>query len=180
MRTPPGDSTQQWAGVNERDLGETGLREAIERLRDRLTPQPADDPLIPLAEALSWCYSLEEYHRARLPNYFALRDGTLGGDTLAGLIYARGLLTHGGLVATAELVTLPPSLVRTQMVGHRGGGVTHVRPVVSTLEWKPLLSLPAPGKPEKHWRDLRYQRHVERKPVLRPLESAERFLEALP
>jgi hypothetical protein len=80
-------------GVNERELGETGLREAIERLRDRLTPEPTDDPLIPLAEALTWCYSLDEYHRGRLTNYFALRDGTLGGDTLAGLIYARGFLT---------------------------------------------------------------------------------------
>jgi hypothetical protein len=40
-------------GVNERDLGESGLREAIELLRDRLTPQHTDGPLITLAEALT-------------------------------------------------------------------------------------------------------------------------------
>jgi hypothetical protein len=45
---------------------------------------------------------------------------------------------------------------------------------------KALHSLPSPGKPEQHGGDLRYQRHVQRKPVLRPLESAYRFLEALP
>jgi hypothetical protein len=91
--------------MTPRKLGESGLWEAVHRLRSRLQQPATDEPLISLAEVLAWCYSLEEFHAKRLSRriYYDLRATTKEGQTQAGLMYARGLTTHS-LIVAAELV----------------------------------------------------------------------------
>jgi len=50
----------------ERDLGEAGLNDALERLRQRIEDPAAGNPIVSLAETLEWCYTLEEHHVKRL------------------------------------------------------------------------------------------------------------------
>jgi hypothetical protein len=45
--------------LSERKLGEAGLAEAHQRLADRIGDPVAGDPLLSLAETLTWCYVLE-------------------------------------------------------------------------------------------------------------------------
>jgi hypothetical protein len=162
--------------MTERELGEQGLREALRRLRSRLAKPDGPTPHISLGEVLAWCYSLEEYHKNRVPNYYATRDNSTDGRTLGALVYARGLFAHS-LIATAELV-LPPSYTRRILPGDRGGSVTYADPIVSSDVWKPLP--PAPPHVNPYGRDGFYRLHVEGKPILDPLNTARRFLTALP
>jgi len=82
--------------LSERAIGEAGLAEAYQRLSERIADPATGEPLLSLAETLEWCYSLEEYLRhcpGRAGTYFLIRDQDPDGQTLAGLIYARGLFT---------------------------------------------------------------------------------------
>ena len=47
----------------ERQLGEHGLAEALERLEARALDREDYRHLIPFAEALSWVFALHEWHR---------------------------------------------------------------------------------------------------------------------
>ncbi len=165
--------------MNDRDLGEYGLRAALDRFREGIRSPDTPAAVASLGEVLAWCFSLEELHRKRLsdPVYFAQRNGSMPGRTLAGLIYSRNLFTHQ-LAASAELVTLPPALRYT----HSAAGTTVITPgpVVPAFTWMPFSSLPLPDKPESHQRDVYYQQHVDGRPVLEPLDTAVGFLTSLP
>jgi hypothetical protein len=155
-------------------LGEMGLQQALLRLKDSLT-QPGGDPLVALAEILTWAYSLEEWHRVRVQgmgrDYYLARDAVPDGQVAAGLIYVRGLVAHQ-LALVGSLVTRSSQL-----------GVPSAQPGVMQLgvdntdewRWKPLQDLPGPGKPEKHGRDQLYQAHLAGRPLLEPLQAVERF-----
>lgn len=160
---------------DQRTLGETGLREALGRLTERVRNRSKGDPVISLGEALEWCYRLEEYHAKRLGRraYSALRAGSNDGRALAGLMYARGLFTHL-LVPAAALVTLPGSR-RPPLYRGRRRTMAIIQPSTE-YRFKPLSSLPAPGKPEKHGRDALYRLHLENKPIDIPMKEALHFL----
>jgi hypothetical protein len=170
--------------LSERAIGEAGLAEAYQRLSERIADPAMGEPLLSLAETLEWCYSLEEHLRhdpGRAGTYFLTRDQDPDGQTLAGLIYARGLFTHS-LIASVHLVDLAGPSTRLKLSGGRGGGVTHASGLVSFYLWKPLAELPPPPpeRQEKHNRYTFYERHVERRPVMDPLATAKRFLLGLP
>jgi hypothetical protein len=155
-------------------LGETGLQQALLRLKASLT-QSGGEPLVALAEILTWAYSLEEWHKLRLQGlgraYYPARDAVPDGQVVAGLIYARGLVAHQ-LTLVGSLITWSSQL-----------GVPSAQPGVMQLgvgnteewRWKPLQELPAPGQPEKHGRDQLYQAHLAGRPLLEPLQAAVRF-----
>jgi len=159
----------------EQDIGERGLREALQRLRDHL--DSPGDPLVPFAEALAWAYALEEWHRQRLggSTYFACRNASADGQVTAGVMYARGLTTHR-LAIVGSLVTFPSRSFRMGGGGRRGGGVTIISGGGSVWQWRRFNELPSPSKPEQHNRDVSYQHHVQNQPLLVPLQAAERFL----
>jgi hypothetical protein len=163
----------------EREFGKAGLAEAMDRLRDRLNDPSSGDPIISLAEALHWCYALQELQIDLMgrPAFQRLRDGSLDGKIHAGLMYARKLSTHD-LVETAQLVSLPAPMVRRGFTGRRGGGVIHTASApYSRFHWKPLAGLPVPSQPSGR---SKYEAHVAGQPVLPPMEAAEQFLTRLP
>jgi hypothetical protein len=168
--------------LTERKRAETGLAEAYKRLTDRIGDPAAGDPVLSLAETLTWCYALEEHLRqGRGGNaaYFLTRDADPDGQALAGLMYARGLVTHS-LVTTAQLVdVLQPPAMRS-LPGERGGRVMHSAGLISSYRWKPLAKLPLPGRPEKNGRDAFYDLHVADRPLVQPLFAAMDFLLRFP
>jgi hypothetical protein len=158
-------------------LGETGLQQAMIRLKGSLTQSgcAGGEPLVALAEVLTWAYSLEEWHRARLQgmgrDYYSARDTAPEGQVAAGLIYARGLVAHQ-LALVGSLVTRSsqPGVPSAQLgVVQLGVGNT------DEWRWKRLQDLPRPDKPEKHGRDQLYQAHLAGRPLLEPLQAVERF-----
>jgi hypothetical protein len=82
----------------------------LDRFEARASDSSLGDPLVPFAEALNWAYSLEEWHEAELRkagvDYYAKRHNDPDGEVVAGVIYARGLVTHRlvkvGLVASLD------------------------------------------------------------------------------
>jgi hypothetical protein len=163
----------------ERELGELGLREAIDRLQGRISDPSLGEPIVSLAEVLEWIYTLEEFHKKRIPAYYYDRLQSVDGQTEAALVYARGLFTHS-LQAAAHLVSRPTRMIRIGGGGRRGGGVTIGSGGGSAIEWKAFHDLPLPGKPESHGRDLLYTQHVELRTLLQPLQSAITFILAIP
>lgn len=96
------------------------------------------------------------------------------------MIYARGLVTHS-LVPAAHLVTVRPTrMMRSGTGGRRGGGVTIITGAVTDIQWKALTELPQPNVPERHGRDALYAANVAQRPLLEPIEVAERFLRTRP
>jgi hypothetical protein len=158
------------------ELGELGLAEAFDRLRGRVGTQA--DPgsvLVSLGETLEWLYALEELHKGA--TFYAARIGDPAGETEGGLIYARGLLTHG-LASLAALVTFPWPTVFG--MGSGGGSRIISPPSATEYRWKSFVDLPPPRKDDKHHRDRMYQDRVQGQPVLPPLATAKAYLEGLP
>lgn len=165
---------------------QAGLTDAVEHLRQRLADSEAGDPLLSLDDVLDDLYALDQYHSKRLEDaYWTQRNSSADGQTLAGLIYARGLVTHGQ-AEVARLVTI----TRKQNVhvlgrrggGRRGGGSFHYSRGASTsteLSWRPFDDLPLPDEPERHGKDVNYQQHVAGKPVLSTVETAVGFIMSL-
>jgi hypothetical protein len=167
--------------LSERELGEAGLAEAYQRLSERVSNPTEVGPLLSLAETLEWCYSLECHFRQQMgdPAYFLARDRDPDGQTLGGLMYARGLFTHG-LIAIAHLVHLPPAATMRSLPGNRGGGVMYSAALVSSYLWKAFDELPPPGKCEPNKRDIFYELHVGKRAVMEPVAAAKRFLLGVP
>jgi hypothetical protein len=164
---------------DQRDLGEAGLAEALDRLRQRLADR-IRNPIISLGEALEWCYALECYHVDRLgwSAFEGQRRGRADGEMQAALSWARGLFTHH-LVATASLVdVLTPSTWRGPG-DCSGGRVRLAGGLVSDVRWKQRSALPT-GKSETHGRDSLYDKHVASQPVMAPLNAAADFLRTIP
>lgn len=167
---------------------QTGLQEALERLRQRLADFEAGDPLVSLDEVLAHLYSLDQYHANRLKDaYWNQRKASPDGQTEAGLIYARGLIPHGQ-AEVARLVTFTRKQ-NVHVLGRRGGvlgrrgGSFHYSRGASTsteLSWRPFDDLPRPnpGHPQ-HDKDVSYRQYVEGKPVMPTVEAAVRFMTSL-
>jgi hypothetical protein len=152
----------------ERQRAELGLREALDRLEDRINDATLGDPLIPFGEALNWSYSLEEWHKNQLksmgvPDYYARRDSDPDGKIAAGVIYARGLVTH----QLAQVSTLVDVYTDTY---------SDVYGDVRKWHWRTFSALPLPDKKETHGRDKKYEDHVEDQPMVEMMRAAERFL----
>lgn len=159
-------------GVDEAPgiLADEGLKLAIERLEHALGPGRVD-PMIPFAEALSWVYSLEEWHKRRLTeqgrDYFAIRAASPEGEVTAAVTYARSFVGHelarvGDVVNTGTLPARLPMPV--------GGGPDE-------LVWR---HIPPQSKPDKHGRDALYSKLLAGRNVQPSLRTALRFLESLP
>lgn len=149
----------------ERERAEQSLREALDRLDKRLDDLTTGDPLIPFAEALSWAYSLEEWHASHLKtigvDYYTRRDNDPDGKVTAGVIYARGLVAHQ-LASVGILANFDRYYDEYDAYG--------------SWVWRPFSDLPSPGKKESHKRDKQYQDHVQHKWVPRTMRAVERFL----
>ncbi|MDP9227239.1 MAG: hypothetical protein M3P18_26000 [Actinomycetota bacterium] len=167
-----------------RELGEYGLEEALGRLRERVSARANPTAvLVSLGEALGWLYALEEFHTGRDSHaFYAGRAGDPGGETEAGLIYARGLFTHGlnpsGELSLRSWAETPFTQLRR---ASSGGQIVLIRPMIlPDYLWKPLAELPPPGEAERHGRDRFYETHVQGYPLLQPLEIAARWITTLP
>jgi hypothetical protein len=164
--------------ADERSRAEQGLHEALDRVRERTADPSRGDPLISVAEVLTWCKALEDGHKKRIPSYFADRDGDDDGRALAGLMYARNLVQHQ-LATVGTLFSWPTRM--TRQTSGRGGSVTHISGGGTSFEWNAFGALPDPDKPSKtHDRDVFYRDRVERRLLATPLEAAERFLRGRP
>jgi hypothetical protein len=164
----------------ERELGEQGLGEALDRLERRLINPAEGNLLVSLGDALTWLYALEDYHAYSMggwKKFGSFRDGSAEGQTLGGLVYARNLMTHG-LTEVSRLIAIPGTPVRRVVPGRRGGSVTTPKSIVY-YAWKALADLPAPRLPEKHGRDTNYVQHVANRALLPPLRAAQLFLTGL-
>jgi hypothetical protein len=164
----PGEN--RWHYLDEmadRGFAETGLREAMARLKQRLqdhATDPSADPLISLSEALAWLYALHNHHVSQgTPE---LQQATSAdAETERGLVYARGKLVHA-LLDVALLVTDPGALVKANQ--------SIIRPPTHEFRWASLRGRGGdPGEQE-------YKQHVEGQPVYPPLEAAARFMTGLP
>jgi hypothetical protein len=154
----------------ERQRAEQGLREALDRLDSRINDQATGDPLISLAEALNWAYSLEDWHRKKLKaagigDYRIRRDNGPDGGVTAGVIYARNLVAHQ-LTEVGALVDVYT------------GDLYHSDIYQGAWRWRPFSQLPKPepGHEEKQGRDQKYIDHVQEEPLLDRMRDVERFL----
>jgi hypothetical protein len=152
----------------ERQRAEQGLREALDRLDNRISDSNLGDPWIPFAEALNWLYSLEEWHKEELKavgvDYYVRRDSDPDGRIVAGVVYARGLVAHQLTLVSMLVVGVFPTFFPS------------VFPGGEEWRWRRFLDLPPPSKKENHQRDQRYVDYVEDEPLLTILRAAERFL----
>jgi hypothetical protein len=154
----------------DRDFAETGLREAMDRLRQRLQDHPtapSADPLISLGEALEWLYALHNHHVSQgTPQLQQLTSADA--ETERGLVYARGKLVHHPLLDVALLVA-DPGTIQTNRPGSK-----IIRPPVHEFRWTSLRGRGGdPGEQE-------YKQHVEGQPIYPPLEAAATFITGLP
>jgi hypothetical protein len=114
----------------------------MDRMRARLGSRELGDPVESLEDSLQVLYEIEEYHRRALaPNYYTTRDSSPDGRALAGLVYARGLVTHGQ-AETAHLVRWPT----VHQAAGAGVGRGRIYSPVATYQWKKLSELPPPDK----------------------------------
>jgi hypothetical protein len=79
--------------------GETGLREALDRLRLAMGPQNVDLVAVSCAEAAMWACALDEIYSndekaGRRPGYISARDADEDGRVLPGLRWARNRGVH--------------------------------------------------------------------------------------
>lgn len=160
-----------------RQLGEAGLKEAMDRLQDRVTGEP-DNALISLAEALHWLYALHEWHRSTQQNFFSMCGAAPEGETLRGIVYARGLLTHGMTDVTA-LINVQPVVLSGGSMAHRGSRILYGGPIYD-VRWAEFGTVPAPQTTERHGRDQLYVRYVSQRTLMDPLNAAAGWLRVLP
>lgn len=170
-------STGNYPQTVKHQRADAALQEAVARLRDRMNDPSLGDPLVSAGDALNTLYELEEYHVGRLTraSYYPQRDASSDGQALAGLMYARGLVTHRQ-AEIAHLITVRAGVTRARRPGepaiYTGG-------MAMEYTWKRLSELPPPGKPETHGRDHLYGQTVEGRRLQLPFEAASKFLELL-
>jgi hypothetical protein len=114
--------------AHRRQTGESGLSEAIGRLRSRIEGPDPGNPLLSLAEVLAWLFALRELHDAKLTPPAELAQATEDEQTFAGLIFARHQVAHR-LEGVAGLIFSPSSPVRAG-----GSRIVHLS---SDLRWMP-------------------------------------------
>ncbi|MEV4627627.1 hypothetical protein AB0J90_15205 [Micromonospora sp. NPDC049523] len=160
---------------SERWIAELGLSEALDRLQHRIAEGTGSEHLIPFAEALQWVYSLHEYHRLTHPDFFNQAAAHPAGETLGAIVYARGLLTH----RMADVTRLIGSRPFRLDISRLGGGDTLGGSGIQVY-WANLAALPAPGRPERHSRDVFYDRHLSGVPLLEPFGPVHDWLTGRP
>jgi hypothetical protein len=162
--------------ADERKLAETGLHEALDRLRNRLAGNDPGLPQLSLFEALQWCYALDCHHKRHLkPTWRTVQEASPEGQTQAALIWARGKFTHR-LINTTQLIEWSSRTTYTGGGGRRGGRViVMARGGGSELIWKCKADLPG-RQGDDQGDGAFYVNHVESRPILPPLEAAARFL----
>ena len=164
--------------MDERHIGERGLRLALDRLKERVQAQDPLGCLIPLAEALAWLYSLHEWNRDRLGSwqFFSQAQGSADGQTLLGLIWARGAVAHRMTNVTRIVMDLTTSsILGAAVVGRMRLGSAGT-PI---LHWIDEAAVPARQRPDRFGRDAMYGQHVGGQLLIPPLESAFSFLQGL-
>lgn len=154
-------------------IGETALANAVRRIHECHQSWP--ETPIAAGEALWWCSSLDDCHRARIANagaYWSHRNASEAGKTVAGLLYARNLTGHQ-LVTVPGFVTVGPPLIEPTLVWDEEQQCwcrVGLEPV--ELRWLPLSALSRPTKPERNRRDTYYSKYVGDRRVAEPLEVA--------
>jgi hypothetical protein len=151
--------------AHRRRLGESGLSEALDRLRSRIERSDSGDPLLSLAEVLAWLFALRELHDAKLTAPAKLHQSTEDEQTFAGLIFARHQVAHR-LEGVAGLIFSPSSPIRAG-----GPRIVHLS---SDLRWMPRDRLNA-SRPHPHLAPF-YDQHVAGKPVLQPIDVGAAFI----
>jgi hypothetical protein len=154
--------------AHRRRTGESGLSEAVGRLRSRIEGSDPGNPLLSLAEVLAWLFALRELHDAKLTPPAELAQATEDEQTFAGLIFARHQVAHR-LEDVAGLIFSPSSPVRAG-----GSRIVHLS---SDLLWMPRDKLKA-SRPHPHLEPF-YDQHVARKPVLQPVDAGAAFIMGL-
>lgn len=156
------------------DVASRGLDQAIDELRDWITDGDYRSP-VPLSNALGHIYRLENSARRELGNteYFDSRDADPKGQTVAGIVFARGYHTHDDAVVEVLEGSRPFRIGRS---GLRGGDT--LRGPGVTLRWRPRADLPTVG-PDGYGRDKHYDRRVAGRDVLDTLEEAREFFTML-
>lgn len=153
----------------ERAIGEDGLANAIDRFEAAIAAG-VPDPAIPLAEALGWIYSLEEWHRKRLhkvgQDYYVIRARTTDGEVTAALIFARNAVAHE-LTRVGRLIRL--------------GGLPAPLPMAfgdAGEEWTWAARMNV-GEEDRRGRHLLYEKHLQGRPIVSSLKAAARFFRHL-
>jgi hypothetical protein len=146
-----------------RDLGERGLSEAMERLRDRLDNGGWYQG--PFTEALLWITSLKDFHGNGV-DYISTE-----GKRLRALGWVRNYAAH-------DLLTL--SNINLTISGLQGAGLQgmSLQGAGGRLVWVEESALPLRKKHEDDRRAL-YQTLVASHGVLEPLEMAQTYLSGL-
>lgn len=161
------------------------LEKRIELLAAALRRRDDDAAWEHVRDALSWLYRSEEAARKAIRDYYSIRSEEVSGQTLAGLIWVRGLVDHHG--AEVRAVMWVPSKTFVRVGGEWrpskpkvwvNGQWVETKTMVAQVGWPLLADLPA-GKPEHHGRDGFYGAHVASKRPVAPLRVARDFLGSL-
>jgi hypothetical protein len=159
--------------LQPRDLGQQGLGAALGRSEAKGTSAPGI--VTSLAEALWWVAALDDHHEAAFGSvdYFqTIRVGD-GGETVAGLVWARNLVGH-------ELVTITTLFETLLTSGDDQLTWGGERLTWGTPSWLLRADLPAPRRKENHARDQMYDKHVAGRPIAEPFTVAHDWFLALP
>jgi hypothetical protein len=152
-----------------RELGERGLSEALERLRDRLPAGVGYD--VPQCECLFWIYGLSDVQKG------VIDKATDAGKTVRALTWARNYAAHQ-LMSAAN-----PNYAASGIfgMGVQGMGITGAGP--GPLIWTAEGDLPPSrdevnkGRPDA--RRKLYEQFVEGCGVLDPLVTVQSYLASL-
>jgi hypothetical protein len=149
---------------------ERGFNDAIARLKDWIATGDYQEPT-QFLEVLDHIYRLENFHVQRLGKsvYYTRRDADIDGQTVGGIVYARGFSTHKLFEVAKRTGSRPFTMRRSSLRGGdtlRGPGVRVV--------WIAHLPLPDP-QVKPRGRDVMYDQRVAGRDVISTFEDAERF-----
>ncbi len=132
-------------------------------------------------DVLEWLYRCEEREKTADPDYYTKRDRTAPGQTLAGLIWVRGLVDHHDadvrkIVQQRLSFWMNVNGKPTRLVARIGDQVMQAR--IGEPQWPLRAELPQ-GQPEKRRRDFFYDLHVAGRAIVPPLGIARNYLASL-
>jgi hypothetical protein len=161
------------------------LDQRLSLLDSALRARNDDDAWEQIRDVLAWLYRMEEAAREEVAGYYTDRALTAAGQTLAALIWVRGLVEHRQAEVKAAIwkpasvfVMTAEGLKRTRPRRRLRGGWSDATPRVAVVGWPRRSTLPA-GLPERHGRDQYYDAHVAERPLMEPLRVAREFAASL-
>jgi hypothetical protein len=159
------------------DVAARGLADAIQRL-ERWISHGDDRSPVALSDAINHITTLENAAKETAGEdlYYATRNSSSLGQTVAGIIYARRFHIHEAVLAGQDRQRYAPRLARG---GTTGRGGTSIGRGNVTLTWRPLDELPPSIAPETWGRDHFYAERVADRPVVATLREAFTFFEQL-